>query len=122
MDLPIKTMDFGRVSSNRKLRGSGLSAGDLVMVYAIGVAPAKKNDPYLQRVYVTVLKVDDDGTLPGVIGQERAGITLDPRNLTKVEENEQKELYANFTHQVNQHAEEKKRLAEEASKTNEASD
>lgn len=101
-NLPIKTMDFGRVVSNRKLKGSGLVAGDLVMVYSLSAVQAKKADPYLQRIYVTVLKVNDDGSLPGTIGQERQGILMDPRSLEKVDEETQKQLYTTFTHQVQQ--------------------
>ena len=54
----VQTMDVCEVSSNKGLKGSGLSAGDIVMVIGTRVLPEKRSDPYLQRTYVIVCKFE----------------------------------------------------------------
>lgn len=80
----IYANDFCVVASNRKLKGSGLVAGDVVMVAAHRVAPHSKKDPYLQRIYVVVMLFKDDKLqVPGENNNYTAWV-VDPRNLQKL--------------------------------------
>ena len=83
-------MDFCWVVSDKKLKGSGLSKGDLVMVSGTRVVPATKKDPYLQRVLVVALKIEDEKIqIPSEKNDYKAYL-IDPRNLSKVDEDTHK--------------------------------
>lgn len=81
----IRPLDFCLVTS-KKLDGSTLSRGDEVLVGTVKSVPAKKSDPYLQRIYLGVHKVVED--------QADLSITIivDPRSLAKVSKERQDEL------------------------------
>lgn len=82
----INTMDFCWVLSDKKMKGSGLVRGDLVLVSGLKVVPASTKDPYLQRVLCVVILVKDDKLhLPSEDNDYKAYL-VDPRNLGKVDE------------------------------------
>lgn len=82
----IKAMDFCYISSDKKLKGSGLSKGEVVMVTGLKTVPVKKNDPYVQRILTVVVRVKDDKLqLPGENNDYKAYL-VDPRSLTKIED------------------------------------
>lgn len=89
----IKPMMYCHVVSDKNMQGSGLHNGQILLVTGTKVAPIKQNDPYLQRIFVTAVKVDKDGThhLPGE-DSDAAIYVVDPRNLEPVNELTQKEL------------------------------
>lgn len=89
----LQANDFCTVSSNRKLKGSGLQTGDIVMVATHKVAPVSAKDPYLQRVYVVVLLFKEDKLLVPNETNEYKAFLVDPRNLTKLSADQQKEFY-----------------------------
>lgn len=89
---PLKTMDYCRVVSDKKLKDSGLIRGDRVLITSIKPVPAKKSDPYLQRLIVVVLKVEDDKVLVPKDGNEYKAYLVDPRNLEKVSDEERAKL------------------------------
>ena len=82
---PIKTMDFCTVVNRRKMKGSGLDLGTTVLVVSTKPLPEKKSDPYLQRIYVVVVRVTKDGDvlIPKEDNEYRSYI-VDPRNLEKL--------------------------------------
>ena len=87
----IKSMDYCRVITAKKMKGSGLEQGDVVLVTGTKVVPAKKTDPYLQRIYVFVIRVlEGDHQIPSEKNGYKAWL-VDPRNLEKLplEETEQ---------------------------------
>ena len=86
---PIKSMDFCVVASNKRLQGSGLEPGDIVMVSSTKVAQAKASDPYLQRIYVVVMKVVDDILQVPKEDNDYKAYLVDPRNLTKMGKEDQ---------------------------------
>lgn len=84
----IKTWDVCRVVSRKKVDQSGLNVADIVMVSAIKPAPIKKNDPYLQRIYVLVMKIAEGGIqIPSEDNDYRAYL-VDPRALEVLNEDE----------------------------------
>lgn len=85
----IKSMDYCRVVSDKKLKGSGLVRGDVVLVVGTGQVPASAKDPYLLRTLCVVARVVDD--LPQ-LGDGSEKLMVDPRSLEKVSEKEGKRL------------------------------
>lgn len=77
-------MDYGRVVSAKKIKGSGLSMGETVMVLGTKTVPASSKDPYITRTLVTVVKLVDD--LPAIPKQDNdySAYLIDPRSLEKV--------------------------------------
>lgn len=77
-------MDFGTVVSAKKLKGSGLGMGDVVMVMGTKQVPASARDPYLTRTITQVVKVVDD--LPAIPKEDNDYLIylVDPRSLEKV--------------------------------------
>ena len=89
---PIGNMDYATVVSDKKMKGSGLYRGDMVMVTGIKQAPEKRSDPYLTRTYVMVIKVvGDEHQLPNEKNDYQIYL-VDPRNLEKVSEDEANRL------------------------------
>lgn len=85
-DIPlVRPSNYYTITSDKKLKGSGLRRGDYVLVTNLKVVPIKKDDPYLQRVYAVVLKVEPDGThlVPGDLNDYSIYL-VDPRNLAGV--------------------------------------
>lgn len=89
---PIKVNEFAVITSAKKMKRSGLSNGDVVMVAATKVAPASAKDPYLQRIYVVALRfVDNILCLPNENNDYNAYL-IDPRNLERLPDEEQQQL------------------------------
>jgi hypothetical protein len=87
----LNTMDFARVINDKKLKGTGLSRGDTVMVMGTKPVLAKKGDPYLFRTLMVVAKyLEGIVQVPGE-GNDHKGYLVDPRSLEKVSDNEQEE-------------------------------
>lgn len=84
---PLKPMDFAYVTSN-KVKGSGLVAGDKVLIAGTKVAPVKRSDPYLQRIYVVVMKIEGDKLLLPRDDNDYKVVVMDPRALEKMNEEE----------------------------------
>lgn len=90
----IKSMDYAYIRNDKQVKEVGLSRGDVVLVTGVKVAPIKKDDPYLQRVFVHVVKVnEDDGYhfIPSE-GNDHKIVLMDPRSLDKLGE-EGQEFY-----------------------------
>lgn len=81
----IKSLDICRVSSRKGLKGSTLSIGDIVQVIGTRVLPEKRSDPYLQRIYVLVIKFSEDKFLVPNDNNEHKAVLVDPRKLEKVD-------------------------------------
>jgi len=89
---PIKPMDFAVIISD-KLREHGLERGEEVLVATTRALPAKKSDPYLQRIYVLCNKIVDGRVLIPKEGDDVAmNYLVDPRSLEKVNEERGVEL------------------------------
>lgn len=84
MNTPIKAMDYCIVVSDKKMRGSGLERGDILLISGLKVAPAKKSDPYLQRVYAVAIKINEGLLLVPKDNNEHKAYIVDPRNLAKL--------------------------------------
>lgn len=95
---PIRNMDYAIITSRKGVKGSGLDLGQIVLVVGTKVLPAKKSDPYLQRVYVVAILVTSEGEhcIPNPQeGDEDNGYRsylLDPRHLTKLDDDASEEL------------------------------
>jgi hypothetical protein len=88
----IENMDYARVVSAKKMKGSGLERGDVVLVTGLKPSPVVRSDPYLQRIYVLVVKVvEGEHQLPNEDNDYKVYL-VDPRNLEKVNEEEKDEL------------------------------
>lgn len=89
----IKPMNYAQVVSDKHLREVGIRNGDYVLVTGLRPAPIKKDDPYLQRIFAHVIKVDVDGThhMPAEDNDNMIYL-VDPRNLQVVDENVQSEF------------------------------
>ncbi|NOQ73257.1 MAG: hypothetical protein GQ574_14715 [Crocinitomix sp.] len=82
----LKPLDFCTVVS-KKLADHGLVQGEEVLVAATRALPAKKSDPYLQRIYVLCNKIVDGEVLIPKEGDDVAmNYLVDPRSLEKVSE------------------------------------
>ena len=89
---PIKAMDFCQVIS-KELGEHGLERGEEVLVATTRALPAKKSDPYLQRIYVLCNKIVDGKVLIPKEGDDIAmNYLVDPRSLEKVGEERGVEL------------------------------
>lgn len=94
---PIQTMDLCVTSSRKGLRNSGLKLGQEVVVAGTKTLPEKRSDPYLQRIYVIVMLYEDgEVKIPNnETGDKDNGYRsylIDPRCLTKLPEEDQKEF------------------------------
>lgn len=87
---PIKSMDFCNIVSAKKLKGSGLELGDVVLVTGTKQVPASKKDPYLTRTLVVVVKVMYN--LPQIPGKDNdyKAYVVDPRSLERVSDEHRK--------------------------------
>ena len=83
----IETMSYAFVVSDKKLKGSGLSRGDIVMVTGTKMVPASRHDPYLMREIVVAIYVEPNGNhhVPGESNEYKAYL-IDPRSLAQVDE------------------------------------
>ena len=74
----LQVMDLARVVSDRKLKGSGLNRGDVVVVVGTRQVPASAKDLYLHRVLTNVALVRDKEILKDSM------YLVDPRSLEKI--------------------------------------
>lgn len=81
---PLYAMDYAIVVEDKKMKGSGLVRGDILMVSSTKVTPVKKSDPYLQRVYVLCIRVVGDEHQVPTQDNDYKVYLVDPRNLTKI--------------------------------------
>lgn len=86
----IKSFDFCRVVSAKKLKGSGLNMGDVVMVLGTKQVPASSKDPYLTRTLVIVAIVTKDELLIPKETNSYVTYLVDPRSLEKLNEDDMK--------------------------------
>lgn len=94
---PIRNMDYAYTSSRKGLRGSGLDVGEKVLVVGTKALPEKRSDPYLQRIYVVVVRVVDGIHQIPNSGEEEEdngfrSYLVDPRCLTRLDDEEQERL------------------------------
>ena len=80
----IHVMDLCVVSSRKKTDKSGLKVGETVMVAALKPLPVKKSDPYLQRIYAVVVRVDENGVQIPEATNDYYSYLVDPVALTKL--------------------------------------
>lgn len=92
LEQPIKTFDFALVVSDKKLKGSGLSRGDEVLVMSSKDIATKSGDPWLKRTMLIVALVKEDKVLIPKDGNDHKAYVVDPRNLQKVSDGRGKEL------------------------------
>ncbi len=83
--MPVKNFDFCRVVSAKKLKGSGLGMGDVVMVLGTRQVPASAKDPYLYRTLVTVAKVEEGLIQIPKEDNEYKAYLVDPRSLEVID-------------------------------------
>ncbi len=98
----IETMDYATIISAKRMKGSGLSAGQEVMVVGTRMLPQKRSDPYLLRLYVIVVLLDDATKFPLIPNgvNEHKSWLVDPRNLEKFPL-EKQQLYQKMAEKVN---------------------
>lgn len=87
----VNVNDFCLVVSAKKMKGSGLKQGDVVMVGGHKPVPISAKDPYLQRICVVVFKVDGELQVPREDNEYKAYL-VDPRNLEILPDEEQAQL------------------------------
>ncbi len=84
----IEPFTFAKVIS--RIKGSGLEVGETVFVSSARNLPEKRSDPYLFRVYVYVLKLEDGLVLLPGSDNDHAQYIVDPRKLSPLDEEEAK--------------------------------
>lgn len=95
----LSVNDFAVITSAKKMKGSGLNNGDVVMVSALKVAPVSAKDPYLQRVYVIALKFENMQLLIPNDTNEAKAYLIDPRNIERLPDEEQSVLVGHLRKQ-----------------------
>ena len=113
----IQANDWVSLTSRKKMKDSGLSVGQVMMVVSTQPLPAKKSDPYLQRVYVVCMKHTEENGLeiPNSVKDEEGNeietngfkaYLIDPRNLTLLDGEDQVKyhelLVAQFDQEISQ--------------------
>ena len=83
---PIQEHDFVKVV-NPELKKEGLNVGDVLFVAGVVALPVDEDDPYLQRVYISVIDQDE-----GIIINEGKVRVADPRSFEFVGDEEQERL------------------------------
>ena len=97
----VKELDHCTVVSDKKLKGSGLGKGDIVMVIGTTSVQDKASDPYLKRTYVSVIKVENGVHLMPTADPDdpRKAILMDPRKLEVVSDEAHEMLNSLLTEQ-----------------------
>jgi hypothetical protein len=87
MTKKINVMDYVYIVSAKKLKGSGLERGQIMLVTGTKSVPASTRDTYLTRELVVTIQVTQAGEhlVPKQNNEYRAYL-IDPRNLSKVDE------------------------------------
>lgn len=83
----IKSMDYVFIVSDKKLKGSGLVRGDLMLVTGTRQVPASAKDPYLSRELLLAVRVEKGGThqIPKETNEYKVYM-IDPRNVEKLDD------------------------------------
>ena len=89
---PIKNMEYGVTVSRKGLKGSGLSVGQTVLITGTKPLPEKRSDPYLQRIYVVCIVVDEDGHHIPKEENEYNSYLIDPRCVERLPDDKQEEF------------------------------
>ncbi len=89
-------MKFAKVVGGKKLKGSGLTNGDEVLVVATKDVAFKKNDPYLKRTLMVTARIEDGIPMLPKEGTDHKVIVVDPRSLELVSEEREKVLLENL--------------------------
>lgn len=92
---PLKTMDYAFVVNDKKIKAQGFKRGDVVLVTGLKVVPAKRDDPYLQRVLIHVIKVNSETGEHYLPSEKNEHLIyfVDPRSFEKLGESKQ-EFYS----------------------------
>lgn len=98
-EAPIKVNDFVTVVSDKKMKGSGLSNGDILMIAALKVVPASKKDLYLQRIYAVGMKMVDRLLQVPSDANEFQAYLIDPRNVQRLSDEDQQTHVGYLTEQ-----------------------
>jgi hypothetical protein len=88
----IKPMDYCYIVNDKKMKGSGLVRGETVLVTGTKVVPATGKDPYLQRIFVVAIKIEEGILLLPREDNDYQAYMIDPRNLSKVDKETQQYL------------------------------
>lgn len=91
--IPVNSFVF--LVSRKNLKGSNLSVGEELMIISYTKTPAKRNDPYLERLWAVVVKLNEKGLpiLPSQDKEDNAhSYIVDPRHLQIVSKERGKEL------------------------------
>lgn len=105
--LPVDKNDFCVVSTRKKISGSTLSVGDIVMVISMQMAQEKASDPYLRRIYALVVKVEDGKVLVPKDENEYKAILMNPKNLTRLSDEDQEKYNTLLRKQYGEELDEK---------------
>lgn len=92
----LGVMKIARVVGGKKLKGSGLSNGDEVLIMATHDVAFKKNDPYLKRTLMVTALIKDGIPLIPKEGTDQKAIVVDPRSLELVSKEREKEILDNL--------------------------
>lgn len=89
-------MSYVQVVSDKKLKGSGLERGDILLVTGTKLVPASRQDPYLMREILVTVYVEPNGNhhIPNSKSDYQAYL-IDPRSVTK--------LNAELSAELNEH-------------------
>jgi hypothetical protein len=92
----IQSMDYVFIVNDKKLKGSGLKRGDVMLVTGTKQVPASAKDEYLTRDILVLIKVDSNGThfIPKS-GTDDKAYLVDPRNVEKLDDSSSK-IYSDF--------------------------
>jgi hypothetical protein len=93
----IQPMNYVFIVNDKKLKGSGLNRGDIMMVTGIKPVPASSKDPYLNRDILVVVKVDSNTGehLIPTEGKDHKAYLIDPRNVEILDDASSK-IYSDF--------------------------
>lgn len=87
----IQPMDYVFIVNDKKLKGSGLNRGDIMLVTGTKQVPASSKDEYLSRDILVTIKVDSNGThLIPKEGSEDKAYLVDPRNVERLDDKSSK--------------------------------
>jgi len=85
-------MKYAKVVGGKKLKGSGLTNGDEVLIIATKDVAFKKDDPYLKRTLMVTALLEDGLPLLPKEGTDHKAIVVDPRSLEIVSDEREGEL------------------------------
>ena len=92
MTKQIESMDYCTIISDKKMKGSGLVQGDIVLITSHKDVAVSGKDPYLTRRYVLALRVVDGVHQIPKDGNDYMSYLIDPRNIERVSEDKREEL------------------------------